>query len=183
MILYKWLTEVNFCLADKNGSVLWCNQVTPLQCGSYQTFNINMTFCVLLSEACASLPWQDNSVWQTGCQTILLSVSSTCCYLEELHIIGQLCKNAKRVSILFGASSNGKKLKNPRDSAWDAAQGCAGQHLYRSPEAVSALWCTPVNETWARFSLNCGPGAWIHPGLIPLSGETNSELLFVFQRL
>lgn len=105
-----FLTEINFCLADKNGSVLWCNQVTPLHCGSYQTFNINMTFCVFLSEACASLPGQDNSVWQRG-QTILLSVFSTYCYLEEHHTRDELCINAKRVSILLGASSNEKKKK------------------------------------------------------------------------
>lgn len=108
-VLLKCLTEVNFCLADKNGSLLWCNQVTPLLCGSYQTFNINMTFCVLLSEAYASSSMKDNSVWQRGCWTILLSVFSTSCYLEEHHIIDELCINAKRVSLLLGVISSNEK--------------------------------------------------------------------------
>lgn len=77
--------------------------------GSYQTFDINVTFCVLLSEACASLPGQDDSVWQRGCQTVLLSVFSTYCYLQESHIRDELCINEKRASISLGASSNGKK--------------------------------------------------------------------------
>lgn len=118
-VLLKCLTEVNFRLADKNGSLLWCNQVTPLLCGSYQTFNINMTFCVLLSEAYAS-----SSMTRQLCMAERLLNNLIVCVLHILlsrgasHNRWVMYKCKKSFPFIRSYFFQRKKTC---DSAWDAA--------------------------------------------------------------